>query len=142
MTLEKRKQDLISLSEELEILNAYLFLLKARFEEGIDLTVDIAPVHLQTLIPPFTLQLLVENCIKHNIVSLDRPLHIRLYSEKDFIIVENQLQLKNTPEASMGMGLENINQRYLHHIHQPIDIQAGETFFKIKLPIIHENTHR
>ncbi len=140
-TLEKRKQDLIKLSEELEILNAYLFLLKARFEEGIDLSVDIAPGHLTTLIPPFTLQLLVENCIKHNIVSLDRPLHIRLYSEDDFIVVENHLQLKHTAESSMGMGLENINQRYMHHISQPIDILPGDTFFKIKLPIIHENNH-
>jgi two-component system LytT family sensor kinase len=140
-TLESRKLDLIRLSEEVEILNAYLFLLKARFEDGIDLSIDIDQDHYQSLIPPFTLQLLVENCIKHNVVSLDRPLQIRLYSEKDFLIVENRLQLKRTPEASTGMGLENINQRYSHLLNKKIEIQAGEKLFTIKLPIIHENNH-
>ena len=88
-SLENRKQDLIKLSEELQILRAYLFLLKARFEEGIDLSVNINEQHQKSLIPPFTLQLLVENCIKHNVVSADRPLKICLYSEKDSIVVEN-----------------------------------------------------
>lgn len=140
-TLESRKQDLIRLDEELEILNAYVFLLKARFEQGIDLSIRIGQHHYQSLIPPFTLQLLVENCIKHNIVSLERPLQIRLSSDNDFIVVENQVQLKRAPEASMGMGLENINQRYIHLLNKEIEIQATETLFKIKLPIIHENHH-
>ncbi len=140
-TLESRKQDLIRLSEELDILNAYVFLLKARFEEGIDLSINIDKQYHQSLIPPFTLQLLVENCIKHNIVSLDRPLKISLYTENDFIVVENRLQPKKTPEASTGMGLENINQRYNHLLHKKMEIHASETLFTIKLPIIHENNH-
>lgn len=141
-TLESRKQDLIRLSEELEILKAYVFLLKARFEDGIDLSIHIDEEHYPSLIPPFTLQLLVENCIKHNVVSLEHPLQIRVYSEKDVIIVENKLQLKRTPEASMGMGLENINQRYIHLLDKKIDIHASETLFTIKLPIIYEHHHR
>lgn len=140
-TLESRKLDLIPLSEELDIINSYVFLLKARFEDGIDLSVNIDKDHYQSLIPPFTLQLLVENCIKHNIVSLEHPLQISLYSEDNFIVVENRLQLKRTPEASMGMGLENINQRYIHLLNNKIEIQPGETSFKVKLPIIHENHH-
>jgi sensor histidine kinase YesM len=140
-TLESRRQDLIRLTEELNILNAYVFLLKARFEEGIDLSINIRQEYYQTLIPPFTLQLLVENCIKHNIVSLERPLQISLYADNDFIVVENRVQLKKTPEASMGMGLENINQRYLHLLDKSIAIQASETLFTIKLPVIHEGHH-
>src|SRR5262249_52278713 len=77
-TLESRKLDLIRLSDELEILDAYMYLLKARFEEGIDLSVEIDEQYMPSQIPPFTLQLLIENCIKHNIVSLDKPLHISL----------------------------------------------------------------
>jgi two-component system LytT family sensor kinase len=138
-TLESRKMDLIKLSEELEILDAYMFLLKARFEDGIDLSIDINKDQYQSFIPPFTLQLLIENCIKHNIVSLDRPLQIKLYSEDDSIVVENHLQLKRTPEASTGVGLENINQRYTHFLDKKVEIQLGETSFRIKLPIIHEN---
>ncbi|WP_200890719.1 sensor histidine kinase [Pedobacter lusitanus] len=93
-TLESRKLDLIKLAEELEILEAYVYLLKTRFEDGIELTIAIDQQYNQSLIPPFTLQLLIENCIKHNVVSLDRPLHIRLYSVKDYLVIENQLQLK------------------------------------------------
>jgi LytS/YehU family sensor histidine kinase len=140
-TLESRKQNLIRIADELEILNAYMFLLKARFEEGIDLSVNIDEEHRKSLMPPFTLQLLVENCIKHNIVSLEYPLHISVNSGKDCIIVENNLQLKRTPEASTGMGLENINQRYIHLLNKKIEIQASETSFKVKLPIIHEDYH-
>ena len=140
-TLESRKLDLIRLSEELDILNAYVFLLKARFEEGIDLSITVDEAHHTSLIPPFTLQLLVENCIKHNVVSLEHPLQIRIYSEGDCIVVENRVQLKRTPESSMGMGLENINQRYIHLLDKKIDIRASETLFTIKLPVIHANNH-
>lgn len=140
-TLESRKKDLITLAEELEILKAYVFLLKARFEDGIDLSIEIDKEHNRSFIPPFTLQLLIENCIKHNIVSLERPLQIRLYSEKDSLVVENRLQLKRTPQASTGLGLENINQRYTHLFNKTIEIQSRETLFTIKLPIIHENNH-
>jgi sensor histidine kinase YesM len=140
-TLENRKQDLIRLSEELEILNAYVFLLKARFEDGIDLSIRVDPEQYPTLIPPFTLQLLVENCIKHNTVSLDRPLQISLSSERDFIVVENGLQPKRTPEPSMGLGLENINQRYVHLLNKEIEIHRNEHSFQVKLPLIHEYPH-
>ncbi|QEC77619.1 sensor histidine kinase [Mucilaginibacter ginsenosidivorax] len=135
-TLESRKLDLIKLADELEILDAYIFLLKARFEEGIHLSVNINADYYQSLIPPFTLQLLVENCIKHNVVSVTRPLQIRLYSADGYIAVENEVQLKRTPEASTGMGLENINQRYIHLLNKTISIEAGETLFTIKLPVI------
>lgn len=140
-TLESRKLDVITLAEELNILNSYLFLLKARFEEGIELSVDIDPKYNKTPIPPFTLQLLVENCIKHNVVSLDKPLRIRLYSENDFLIVENQLQLKRTTEASTGIGLQNIIDRYSHLANKKIEILPTDTLFTIKLPIIHENSN-
>jgi two-component system LytT family sensor kinase len=140
-TLESRKMDLITLAEELEILKAYIFLLKARFEDGIDLSIEIDKKHNRSFIPPFTLQLLIENCIKHNVVSLERPLRIRLYSDNDSLVVENRLQLKRTPEASTGMGLDNINERYAHLFNKKIEIQPNEALFTIKLPIIHENNH-
>jgi two-component system LytT family sensor kinase len=140
-TLESRKLDVITLKEELEILEAYVFLLKARFEDGIALAIEIDPTDHRSFIPPFTLQLLVENCIKHNIVSLDRPLQIRLYSANDFIIIENRLQLKRIPEVSTGIGLDNINERYTHLLNRKIEISSGETLFTVKLPLIHENRH-
>ncbi|MET3877889.1 histidine kinase [Chitinophaga sp. OAE865] len=141
-TLESRKLDLIHVREEMDILNAYLFLQKARFGDGFTFTSTLSDQLLETLIPPFTLQLLVENCIKHNIVSLDKPLHIRIYEEDDKIIVENQVQQKTGEQNSLGVGLKNIDLRYQHLMQQHIDIVANEKTFKIKLPLIHEHHHR
>jgi sensor histidine kinase YesM len=138
-TLESRKHDLIHLSEEIEILSAYMFLLKARFEDGINLTNTIEPEFYNSLIPPFTIQLLIENCIKHNVVSLDRPLQIRIYTENDKIVIENPIQLKKTQEISTKVGLENINLRYIHLLNEKVDIESDEKLFKVKLPVIHEH---
>jgi len=138
-TLESRKMDLIHVYEELEILNAYLFLQKARFDGGFTFTNSISTDILQTLIPPFTLQLLIENCIKHNVVSLDKPLHIRLYSEGDKIVVENPIRLKTADSRSTGVGLKNITLRYQHLLEEPIEISNSCETFKIKLPLIHEH---
>jgi two-component system LytT family sensor kinase len=137
-TLESRKQDMIHVSEEMRIVSAYLFLLKQRFEEGFTFANTLDEAVLGTLIPPFTLQLMIENCIKHNVVSLERPLHIRLYSEGDKLIIENQRQPKKTEEASLGVGLKNIDLRYRHLLDKKIEIIVSDKTFTIKLPIVHE----
>lgn len=137
-TLESRKLDLIHVQDEMEILNAYLFLQKARFDAGFTFSNELDEQVLKTLIPPFTLQLLVENCIKHNVVSLQKPLHIRIYAEGEKIVVENQLQPKVGENNSLGVGLKNIDLRYSHLLHQHIDIIKTDTIFQIKLPLIYE----
>ena len=138
-TLDNRQHDVIALSYEFKILQAYMFLLEARFEEGIKLNISIDTSTTSTFIPPFTLQLLVENCVKHNVISLDHPLHIELYTTDNKIIIENQIQLKKNPEASTGMGLENINQRYQHLTQKEIRIEQDTVSFKVTLPLIYEN---
>ncbi len=140
-SLEQKRSDVIALSEELEILQAYLFLLKARFEDGISLLVDISTEQQLTYIPPFTLQLLIENCIKHNVVSLEQPLNIRLYTTKSTLVIENNLQPKKNPEPSTNMGLDNINRRYVHILNKKIVIERTGTLFKVILPLIHEYNH-
>lgn len=138
-TLESRKLDLIKLEEELEILSAYMFLLKARFEDGIHLSVKVGEQYKTSLIPPFTLQLLIENCVKHNVVSLEKPLFIEIYSKDDAIIVENKIQAKKNSESSTGIGLENIHQRYEHLLHKKTEIIRNDNTFTVKLPIIYEH---
>jgi len=140
-TLESRKHNLVQLLDELETLDAYLYLLKARFENGLMFSVDIDKKLMSSLIPPFTLQLLIENCIKHNIVSIDRPLNVQIYSAEGYIVVENNMQEKKNAEASTGLGLENINQRYLHLQQKQIEILVYNGLFIVKLPVIDENTH-
>lgn len=136
-TLESRKMDLIPLSEELQILDSYVYLLKARFEDGFILNNNIDQKQYDSVIPPFTLQLLIENCIKHNVVSLDKPLEIKLYTENDFVVIENQIQLKRGV-LSTGVGLDNINQRFMHLVHKEIEIDKTETIFKVKIPLIYD----
>lgn len=135
-TLEKRKQDVIPLAEELSILHSYMFLLSARFEEGIIFEDQIPESYSTSLIPPFTLQLLVENCIKHNVVSLEQPLTIFLSVNKDMLCIQNNLQLKMNPDPPLKMGLENINQRYQHLTGKNIEIEENPGSFTVKLPLI------
>ncbi|MDB5141770.1 MAG: histidine kinase [Mucilaginibacter sp.] len=135
-TLENRASNLISLQEELRILDAYLFLLKARFEEGIIILTELPANTGEIAIPPFTLQLLAENCIKHNVISLEKPLVIRIGIAEGYLVLENNVQPKLNPEPSMGMGLENINQRYLHLSSSPVIVEQYTDVFKVKLPII------
>ena len=137
-TLDNRRSNVISLVEELDILRAYVYLLEARFESGISLNVDIDEGFYSSYIPPFTLQLLVENCIKHNIISLEQPLRISLFVLNDFLVVENNLQLKKQAEVSTQLGLENINDRYLHLIGKKIEVESDNELFKVKLPVIYE----
>lgn len=140
-TLESRKLDLIHVKEEMEILDAYLFLQKARFDEGFVFNSTLNEKVLTTLIPPFTLQLLVENCLKHNIVSLHKPLKINIYQEDEKIVVENQIQLKTGEASSLGVGLKNIELRYSHLLDKQVEIISDNQTFQIKLPIIHEHHH-
>lgn len=140
-TLESRKSDLIHVQDEMEILNAYLFLQKARFDAGFTFTSLLSEKTMKTLIPPFTLQLLVENCIKHNVVSLQKPLHIRIYEDAGQIVVENQLQPKVGEVNSLGVGLKNIDLRYSHLLEKHIDIIKNEKVFQVKLPLIYEYHH-
>lgn len=140
-TLESRKLDLIHVHEEMQILNSYLFLQKARFDEGFTFTSELDEAILKTLIPPFTLQLLIENCLKHNIVSRSKPLHIRVYADDDKIVVENQIQLKTGDRNSLGVGLANIDLRYSHLLDKHIEVIDNQVIFQIKLPLIHEYHH-
>lgn len=138
-TLESRKLDLITVEEEMKIVESYLFLQKARFGDGITFSNQLRAETLKTLIPPFTLQLLVENCIKHNIVSQSKPLHIKIYCLENKIIIENPIQTKMVKEDSLGVGLNNVKMRYRHLLEREIEVHANGGIFQIKLPFIHEH---
>lgn len=140
-TLESRKLDLIQVKEEMQIVDAYLFLQKARFDGGFVFVSDLTERSMNTLIPPFTLQLLIENAIKHNVVSLQRPLQIRLYEDGEYIALENVLQPKKGDVNSTGVGLKNISSRYDHLLEKQIIICSDESTFSVELPLIYEYNH-
>lgn len=137
-SLVSKKNNLIQIQEEITILESFVFLVKSRFEEGVNISISIDCQTKLTYIPPFTLQLLVENCIKHNVVSFEKPLLIQIYEEKGFIIVKNNRQLKNNKSKSIGIGLANISGRYYFSVSKEIEIIANENEFCIKLPLIYE----
>ena len=83
-----------------------------------------------------TLQILIENAVKHNIISKDKPLFIRIYEDEGRIVVENNLQPKMTTEVSTGIGLENIRKRYRLITKEEPVIEKTEDVFRVKLPVI------
>ena len=110
--LELREQLTIDLNAELNFIQSFLFLQQIRFEEALDIELTIPETFHQHHLPPFTLQLLIENAIKHNIVSEDEPLQIQIFVEEDELWVKNQLQPRGTPADSTQIGLSNLKARY------------------------------
>ena len=136
--LEIRNEKLINLSEELDFLKAFVFLLQERFGDNLRVTIEVPSVHLQAKVIPLSLQLLVENAIKHNIISKSRPLEIQIYIEDDRrLVVENNLQVKNQTIHSTKMGLENIKTRYRFYSDQSVEVRRTDHAFTVALPLIH-----
>lgn len=136
--LQNQHNDLVTIREELTILHAFIFMLKARFEESLIVTINVDDALLDTfLLPPFTMQLLIENATKHNIVSQAKPLYIEVFQVgKERIVVKNSLQLKRNVEESTGIGLENINKRCIYLCGKGIVIIKTESAFIVEIPII------
>lgn len=136
--LEYKDQDLITLEKELEIAENYINLQKKRF--GDSLVIDIADRRSfpQIKIPPLTLQLLIENAIKHNVVSAVKPLTISIAvnSAESRIIVKNNIQVKQENAPSTGIGINNIISRYKLLTHAEIEIRNTGSSFIVGLPFI------
>jgi ligand-binding sensor domain-containing protein len=138
--LQIKDEEVILVREELEIIGDYFFLLKHRFGENLSLETDLDDGVKQSFIPPMTLQILVENAVKHNVISRDKPLRIRIYSKSSELIIENNLQPKKSPELSTGIGLENVFKRYrLKSDREPV-IEKTDQQFRVRLPILREGT--
>lgn len=133
--LDTRTKELVSLQEELEFLNAYLFLQGIRF--GNNLRINNQLNGTNSFVPPLVLQLLIENAIKHNIISSEQPLQIDLSVENGFLIVSNNLQKREVMrEESSGFGLDSIRQRYEYLSGKQVHVEEREGKFKVKLPLI------
>ncbi|WP_127845673.1 sensor histidine kinase [Psychroflexus aestuariivivens] len=133
--LDQRQADLVEVSSEIEFAKTYIDLLKMRFEDSITCSINID--HQDLKIVPLSLQLLLENAIKHNKISELKPLHIKIYNENNkFLIVENNLNLKRNIKQSTGIGLDNIKFRYEAVVDRTIEIEKTESHFRVKLPLI------
>lgn len=134
--LEVQDEKSIPLKDELDVLKAYGFLLKTRFGDNLDIDIDVPDDKLQQKIVPLSLQLLMENAIKHNIVSSAKPLQIKVFAENGHLVVSNNLQVKNQMIESTGIGLDNIRNRYkLVGDKEVIVAESGDSF-TVSIPLI------
>ncbi len=134
--LQNNDEELVHISDELELTQHYVDLLKLRFSEGIEFVVDVPQDYMQTMVIPLSLQILVENAVKHNEVNKDKPLLIQIKIENDKLLVTNNIQLRMNVNDSMNVGLNNICNQYKDVTGQTVDIEMTETMFVVKLPII------
>ncbi|MDN5205517.1 histidine kinase [Fulvivirgaceae bacterium BMA10] len=134
--LQNREQDVVSVESELKFLDSYLYMLKSRFREKLKLNVTVDDRYLKRKLPQFSLQMLVENALKHNEVSKIRPLTIAVYDSGNCLCVRNNLQPKLQIKNSYGIGLANLSKRYKLLADEHIEINKEDNFFEVKLPLI------
>lgn len=136
--LEVRNKELAPLEEELKFAEAYLFLQQIRFGEKLNVENNLNGV--EGLIPPLALQILIENAIKHNVISEADPLTISLFEQDKYVVVKNNLQKKTRlTEGSTGIGLENITRRYEFLSNQKIVVEQTPANFIVKLPLLYNS---
>ena len=134
--LHYRDTDLISLEEELQMVGSFLHLQHIRFDEALEVNIQVRPEALPTAIPPLTLQLLVENALKHNQIALQKPLRIEIFTQEDELIVRNPLQPKATQPPSTGYGLDAIARKYRYYSKRPVRTSPGPPHFIVSLPLL------
>jgi LytS/YehU family sensor histidine kinase len=134
--LKSREHELVPLSNEIDFVNTYIQLQKTRFKEALQVSIDIDEEAKTCKIVPVTLENLVENAIKHNILDKDTPLNICVYTESDYVVVKNNLQKKKIVQTSNKQGLHNMKTLYGYLIDKPMIIEENEQYFLVKIPLI------
>ncbi len=134
--LEQKNKDLVTVNEELDFARTYVRLLKMRFEDSIVFDIPETSLNAEAKIVPLSLQLLLENAVKHNIVTSSKPLHIRVFEENGNLVVKNNLQEKQVVRKSSGVGLQNIEQRYNILSDRKVVIQKSIKDFSVSLPML------
>ena len=132
--LDIKDKELVPLSEELRLTEAYVFMQKNRFGENLVVNNRVNPDNKK--IVPLALQMLIENAVKHNVVSSDKPLTIDIFEENGYLVCANTLQKKSTLPDSNTIGLNNIRERYAFLSQQPMEFGEREGKFVVKLPLV------
>ena len=135
-TLQGNESQLVTLREELTFAEAYIFLMKMRYEENLSFEIRTEEQSSCYLIPPMSLQVLIENAIKHNEISNLHPLSIHIYTQGDSLIVSNPVQPKRTDSAGTGIGLDNLAKRYHLLMQRQVEITTDRGLFRVRLPLL------
>jgi len=136
--LTYREKDLIYIKEELELVESYVFLQQKRYGSNFKVHIRLSEkVREHCLIPPLAIQILIENCLKHNSVSRETKLVVEITEENnEYLVVKNNINPKYTKDPSTGIGLQNLKNRYLLIKNAEIIIEKTDDSFIVKLPLI------
>ncbi len=134
--LYNQEKRLVQLLDELAFIESYLYLLKIRFGDNLEIINTINDRHRPWYIAPAVLQMLIENAIKHNVISKKFPLRITLSEEGGFIVVSNNLQEKAVKEDSLRIGLNNITRRYRFLSTKPVEVLRSDSSFTVRIPLL------
>lgn len=134
--LEQKDKELVTVQEELSFAKTYMNLLKMRFENSISFELPENFDNSEARVVPLSLQLLLENTIKHNVVSEQKPLHIKIFIKDNYLVVQNDLQKKEVLQDRRGVGLQNIISRYGILTNRKVLIDSNESIFAVHLPIL------
>ena len=139
--LDNRETDLVSLEKELNFLDSFIFMMNVRHEGALIIITDIKLNSNEYVIPTLTLQMLVENALKHNYFSKEKPMEIRIFSnDKDVLTVQNTLRKRVLKEESTKLGIKNIRNRYSFYTNVAIKVYEDMHHFKIEVPLLKKNT--
>lgn len=134
--LQNKDKNFVTVQTELEFIQNYVFLLKTRYEKALTIAIDVRADAMERTIVPVTLQILIENAIKHNVVDQNSPLSIDIASIGNYLIVSNNLQNKKIVEASNKQGLDNLKSLYRFMTDNPVMIEQTDTRFSVKVPLV------
>ena len=134
--LQSKDNELVHLKDEIKFIATFIRLQKMRFDEGLQVNIDIQEQYDYRKIAPVTLQNLIENAIKHNVIDKESPLHIDIFVKDDFLIIKNNLQRKNFVETSNKQGLDNLKSLYKYLSDKPVVIEEKDNYFIVKIPLI------
>jgi sensor histidine kinase YesM len=134
--LEQKDKELVSVEDELSFAKTYMNLLKMRFENSLFYELPTTAINPDAKVVPLSLQLLLENTVKHNVVSEQKPLHIRIFIDGDYLAIQNDFQKKEVLQDRQGVGLQNIVNRYGIITNRKVLIEQNEQTFTVKIPVL------
>jgi sensor histidine kinase YesM len=134
--LDHQMDEVVSLEEELEFVESFIFLNKIRFGNNLKVHLGKFDSKEKYMIPPMAIQMLLENCFKHNVVSKQHNLHVEIYLEDESVVIKNNLNVKKVAEHSSGLGLKNIISRFSFLTEKMIEIDHTKEKFAVKVPLL------
>jgi two-component system, LytTR family, sensor kinase len=134
--LQNKEKNFVTVQTELDFIQNYVFLLRTRFESALTITFRVHDNSKDKAIVPVTLQILIENALKHNVVDKERPLSIRIETNDEYLVVSNNLQVRKLVETSNKQGLENLKSLYAFLTDKPVQIESSDAQFSVSVPLV------